>query len=368
MIKEGKFGFFEALALITTVLITKVFYTSPLAIIKELGTAAWYGTLISCAVSLVFFGLIYQLMKRFPQKNLYQVFEAVMGKKLGKFFVFLFGMYFLYYTGVNLVEFTAILKVYSMVNTPPGIIIGAFLVAVLAMAYVGLEGIARTAYIFFYIIFSGLIIILLLAIPSYDFGYLAPWFGNGLGKTIYIGALRSSAYDEIIILAIIINSIHGLKNFKRVGITALLIAGLTFSVCAACILAAFQYTVGGEHLSGMFQLSRIIYYSRFFQRIEAIFLFIWIFASVISVSVGFYISLSSYCHAFKISNHRPLLLPFAFLTFVICYLPSNVAEVLEIHVKYIRQYSIMILFFIPVFVLIMALILRKRGDKSSESQ
>ena len=118
----------------------------------------------------------------------------------------------------------------------------------------------------------------------------------------------------------------------------------------------------------MYQLSRIIYYSRFFQRIESIFLFIWIFASVVTVSATFYIALSSYCRAFQINNHRPLLLPFAFLTFVISYLPSDIAEIIEIHVKYIRQFSIFILYLIPVVVLLFALILKKKGDNASASE
>lgn len=365
MIKEGKFGLYEAFALVTILEITKIFYTSPITVIKALGTAAWYGTLISCAVSLVFFGLLYILMKRFPQQDLYQIFEAVTGKRVGKVLILVFSAYFLYYSGVNIMEFTTILKVYSMSFTPAGVLIAAFLLVVLAMSYVGLEGITRVAYIFFYIIMAGLLLILLLAIPSYQFDYLRPWFGYGLKNTLQVGILRASAYDEIIILAIIIHSLQGLKNFKKIGIACLLLTGLIFSTYFACILAAFQYTVGSEHLSGMFQLSRIIYYSRFFQRVEAVFLFIWVFASVITISIAFYIALSSYCRAFKISNHRPLLLPFAFLVFTIAYLPDNIAEVMEIHVKYVRQYSFLILYLLPVLVLILSFILGKKGGKAN---
>lgn len=355
----------EAVALTLIVMNTKIFYTSPITIISELGTAAWWGTVISCLTSLFFFGLLYILMKRFQQKDLYQIFEAVTGKKAGKILILIYALYFLYYSGVNLREFSIILKVYSLAKTPSGILIGAFLLIVLAMSYVGLEGIVRVAYIFFYPIIFGLIIVLLLAIPAYEFDYLKPWLGYGLGKTVQIGILRASAYDEIIILAIIYNSLQGLKNFKKAGLTCLLFTGFVFSVSLACILAAFQYTEASEHLSGMYQLSRVIYYSRFFQRVEAIFLFIWVFASVITVGIAFHIALSSYCRAFKIDNHRPLLLPFAFFTYTIAFMPANIAEVLEIHVKYIRQYSFLLLYLVPVIILFLALILGKKGGKAN---
>jgi hypothetical protein len=105
MIKEGKFGLLEAICLTTLVIVPKIFFTSPMAITKDLGTAAWYGTLISCITSIIFFMFLYLLMKRFPQKNLVQVFEASLGKILGKTCAIIFCAYFLYYCGVNVREF-----------------------------------------------------------------------------------------------------------------------------------------------------------------------------------------------------------------------------------------------------------------------
>src|SRR5687768_528851 len=97
MIKEGKFGLFEAICLTTLVIVPKIFYTKPMAITKDLGTAAWYGTLIACITSIIFFMLLYLLMKRFPGKNLVEVFEASLGKILGKAAAIILFVYFLYY-------------------------------------------------------------------------------------------------------------------------------------------------------------------------------------------------------------------------------------------------------------------------------
>jgi len=119
MIKEGRFGFMEAFSVMAIVLVTKIFYGSPMALIKYLGTAAWYGTLISCGGALVFFTLLYFLMKRFPQQDLFQIFETVTGKLIGKALILIFGIFLLYKAGINVREFTAVLKVYSMPFTPP---------------------------------------------------------------------------------------------------------------------------------------------------------------------------------------------------------------------------------------------------------
>ncbi|NLP43960.1 MAG: GerAB/ArcD/ProY family transporter [Peptococcaceae bacterium] len=365
MIKEGKIGMLEAYALVTIVIITKIFYTFPLTTIKQTGTAAWYTTLISCVGAIVFFALLYLLLQRFPQKDLYQVFEAVLGKKVSRFIILIFSVYFLYYTGINLSEFVTILKIYSMPFTPKEVLVAGFLTVIAAMAYVGLEGIVRVAYVLFYLIITGLVLILILAIPFYDFNSLKPWLGYGLGVSASEGFLKISAYDSVIILAIIANSLQGLKYFKRIGLSCLLTAGAIFSICLACILAAFQYTAGSGYISGMYHLSRIIYYSRFFQRVEAIFLFVWVFASVIAISAVFYIALSSYCRVFSITNHRPLLWPFLFLTFAFTFLPSNIYEIISVHVRLIRGYSVFLIVPVPILVLLVSIIRGKKGGKAS---
>lgn len=366
--KEGRFGFLEGLSLTIIVLVSKVFYTSPMMLIKELGTAAWLGTLVSCWTSGAFFLLLYLLMKRFPGQDLFQIFELVAGKVAGRAFILLFSLYFLYYTAISIREFTSILKAYSFPYTPVSMIVIPMMLVMTAMVYVGLEGIARVAYVFVYPIFGGLFLILILAYPFYHWEYLQPLRGYGLGTTVVTGFLRASAYDEIIILAVIINSIQGLKTFRKAGVSALVISGITISLCTACILAAFQFTAGGEHLSGMFQLSRVIYFSRFIQRIEAVFLFLWVFSAVITVSAAFYIAVKAYCRVFLINNRRPLLLSFLFLSGAVTFLPNNLSEILQLHVQIARQYSFLLIYMVPAAMLLLDAVLKRRGGKLHEKQ
>lgn len=361
MSSEGNFGTYEAICLTTLLMINKIFYTSVSGIVEILGTAAWYGTIISCIVTLFFFYLLYLLMKRFPGHNITQIFEIVLGKFVGKIVTLSFCSYMVYFSASTLREFIEMIKVYNLPYTPPSFLIFTFLIVSSIIAYYGLEGIARISAIVFIPIILGMIIILLLNIHYYDLDYLKPFLGYGMKKTVVTGTLRSSAYDEIIILAIIINSI-GLKSFKKAGVLSIIITGITFTVNLICYLMAFSYTMGRENLSGLFQLSIIIYINRFIQRLESIFLFIWVVSSLIAVSIAFYIAISLYCKAFKISNHRPIILQFAFLTFMVALLPKNISEVIEINIKFLRQYSMLFVYTVPIIVLIFAIIFKKKGD------
>ncbi|PYG87399.1 spore germination protein (amino acid permease) [Ruminiclostridium sufflavum DSM 19573] len=361
MSSEGQIGLFEAICISSFIITTKIFYTSTSFIVKEVGTASWYTTLLSCAVSLFFFFLIYLLMKRFEGNNIVEIYELVLGKFLGKLISICFCAYGIFYAGSTLREFVEMIKAFNLPYTPPSVIMALFIGVVCLIVYFGLNGISRISVISFFPVIAGFITILVLTYPEYDADYLKPYLGYGINKTLITGVLRSSAYDEFFILTVIINSIHGLKNFKKAGVISLLIAGISFGISVACYLMVFGYKIGSENLSGMFELARVIYYNRFLQRLESIFLFTWVISSVVSVSISFYLPISIYCKAFRINRHKPLIFPFSFLLFLVAILPDNLTEVLQMNLLVIRQYSMFFIYLVPVAVLIISLITRKRG-------
>lgn len=363
MIKEGKFGLHEAVSLMTMVIITKMFYTSIRVLIKTTGTAAWYTVIISSGLSMLAFYLVYLLMKRFQGYDLVEIFQKVTGKVIGKTLALAFSVYFIYYAGSNLREFLEMIKAYNLPYTSPSLILFAFIASVIILAYLGLETIARVSRSVFYVIIIGVILILLLAYPIYNVDRIFPIGGHGIKTSLYTGLFRVSAYDEVIILAFIINSIHGIKNFKKAGYISLIIALFTIGASIFCSIIAFEYPSSAENLSSLFQLSRVIYFNRFFQRIESVFLFIWVMASLITVATSFYMSLSIYCKAFKLDNYKPLLLPCAFLTFMVSILPESLSEITESNIVFIREYSVFFVYGVPILVLLISLILGKKGGK-----
>jgi len=189
--KEGKFGLQEAIWVLIITSTAKVFFTSPAMVARAVGTAGWYMTLISTATAAVGFTFIYFLLKRFPEKNIMEVYDSVLGKCIGFVFSLILAVVLLILASVNLREYTDVLKVYVFIKTPPTFIIGFFIVTVVILSFLGLESIARCSKLFAYVLLLGFILILLLASQHYQPHRLFPIFGYGLGNTIYNGIMRS---------------------------------------------------------------------------------------------------------------------------------------------------------------------------------
>lgn len=363
--KMSKFGIHEIIALTSIGMIAKILYTSSSVAVKAVGTAAWYMTIISCSTTIIFFILICKLMERFPGKDIIEIYEIVFGQFLGKLIGVIFSSFLVFYSSSSIREFVEMIKSYNLPDTPPSIITVIFLMVIAFMSYKGIENLARFSYIIFYPIMLGICLILILALPYYKPAYLKPYFGYGLWKTVYTGFFRSSAYQEIAMLYIIIKSIHGLKDFKKAGLIVIILSGIVISVTLLCYVMAFGYAAGAENVSGIFQLSRIIYYNRYFQEIESIFLFVWVLASIQNCSISLYFSIEMYCKTFNIKEYRNLILPFCFLTFMASLIPSNFLQVVDINMFIIRQYSFPLTFVLPVVALIISIIFKKGGERGN---
>lgn len=363
MIKEGTFGTREAVTAISLAIVTKVLYTSATVMVQLAGNAAWYMTLFSCAVSLIFFLLLCQLMKRFPENNITEIFELVLGKFIGKALSIVFVAYFLFYNGSTLREFLEMIKAYNLPHTPTSLIMLTFLAVCMIGVIKGLESIIRVSYVVFYFVIFGILFLYLLGTQNYNAGYLFPLGGYGVVNTMKVGVMRSSAYAEIFWLAILAKSVHGYRNFKKIGVLSLIISGVIISLSLLCYVLTFGYNLGQESLSGIFQLSRQIYFNRFLQRVESVFLFTWVISSLVTITLSLYITISLFCKAFNIKEHGPLSIPFAILTYCVAILPSSLSEVIQVNMVIIRQYSGALVYGVPLIVLLVAFIRGKKGER-----
>jgi spore germination protein (amino acid permease) len=365
VIKEGKFGPQEAICLIIIAIIAKVFYTSPAIVSSIVGTAGWYMTLISVSVAAIGFTFIYLLLKRFPGKDIIEIFEITMGRLLGFIFSALLAILMISIAAIRIREFSDVLKVYILPLTPMTFILILFIGAVATLNILGLETIARLSKLIAYATMTGFLIVIILGQQNYNFNYIFPLLGNGMGKTILHGVIRSSVYGEVIALAIFAPSLQGIKYIKKAGYTSLALSGLFTSTALLAFILTFPYYVAMEITSPMYEMATLIDYGRYLQRVDPIFLFIMTTTSIISASVVTYAFVSIYCKMFRMQDSKPVILGASIFSFAIALSQKNISVLTFESVQGLRNYS-GIIFFIPPIISLIAAMLRKKGETKNE--
>ncbi|NLE24449.1 MAG: endospore germination permease [Clostridiaceae bacterium] len=365
MIKEGNFGYHEAITLLVITIITKTFFTSPAVLVGIVGTAGWYMTLVSATTAIFAFMFLYLLLKRFPKKNIMEIADVVLGKWGSVIFLLLFGAFLLWTASVSIREFTEVLKVYVLPQSPPSFVMILFVITIVVLSFMGLETIARFAKFIIYILGAGFVLIVLFSSQNFVFQNLFPLMGYGLDKTLIHGLLRCSFYGEVVLLGVIASSLQGYKEIKRIGFSTLLITGFFTSFSLFIFTLVFPYTVGQELTSPMYEMAALINYGGFLQRMEPFFLFLWNFGTFIEVSLIFYATLMIFCHAFRIDDKRPIILPMVTTLYSLSLIPKSILEVTTGLVQSLRSWGWVIYYVPPIFILIIALIRKKKGGSQN---
>lgn len=366
MLKSEKFGPFEGASMVIVLITGKMFLTSPRLVIDKSGTAAWLVTLVSAIVGLLGFYIILALLKRFPGKDIMDIFNIVFGRKIGGLFILMFFLLFMYNGALTLREFVESMKTYVYPLSPPTYMIGALLCAIIPLCYFGIESIGRTTGFCISAILGAVTLIMILAIPLYKPYNLTPVFGYGLDKAVLLGTMRSSVYGEVLILAVFSKCLQGTEHIKKAGVWAVAVSGAVLVLSFISIGMVYSFSVASELTIPIFQLTRIIRYSRFIQRLESIFIFAWSVSAILMVTILFFTSLILYSRVFDIRDYKPLVLPGGVLLFALSMYPPDITSIAVGQVHIIRQYAWIIYFILPAAALAAASLLKKGGSRDGK--
>ncbi|HHY14380.1 MAG TPA: endospore germination permease, partial [Thermoanaerobacterales bacterium] len=338
-------------------------FTSPALLIKITGPAAWYVTLISMLTALLGFTFTYLLLKKHKGKNLIEIFEIVLGRYLGAIFSGVLVLWFIFAASILLREFIEVLRVYELPSSPTSFVMLTFVVGVGVICYFGLESITRFTKLLFPILFFGFILVIFISSSNYNYHHLFPAFGYGITKSIFNGIKRSAAYGEAMILAVFFHSLASIKRFRNASYIAIIISGLLNSLALLAYIMTFPYFTASRVLSLLYEMTKLIEYGRFFQRLDPIFFFIWNIGTFVTVTALFYTSVSIFCMIFRIKDIKPILIPFLIILFSGAMLPQDAAIIITGYVQASREYSWIIYYLLPLIVLIVSMF--KGGKKET---
>ncbi len=361
MINEGKIGVQEAICLVVIATGNRIFFTAPTIVAQATGTSGWYMAVISNIVTIVAFTFIYLLLKRFPGKDILEIFRISFGGFIGTIFCLIYAGSFLAATGILLREFFEMLKTYVYPHTPISTLNAAMVLVVCINTFLGLESIARAGKLIAITALIGYVALLLLASQNYNISNLYPMLGYGLKETVLEGLTRSSAFSEVIILAVFANTLQGAQHIKKAGYLSIIFSGLVISLGILCLSLVFPYYAFQQQVAPLYELAILINYGDFLQRLDPAFLFLWVIITGISSSIVFYCAVSSYCKSFRLQDKRPVILPMAILLFAVTMIPSDLPAVVTQYIELLRVYPVFLFYVLPIITLVTVILRNKRG-------
>jgi spore germination protein (amino acid permease) len=255
-------------------------------------------------------------------------------------------LFILFYLAIFLVTAGLVLRLAAerlvtgfFIDTPISLVALFFLGGALAVSYLGLEAVARTARFLVGILIITAMAMIILTIPFWKTHSLFPLWGPGPWALIKGAVKNSGDFVHILLLGIIYPFLPR-DRLKAIGIKSVFISGFFMFLYILVPLLIFSFPTVMELSMPSMEMARIINIGRFGQRLEVIFLPVWVFSNLITISIALYASAAVLTRVLKLSDYRPFVLSSTVFILVIAFLPQNVSQAIDYHHHYLSQYSL----------------------------
>lgn len=360
MIFNGFIGSWECIATLGCITITPLVLTLPTFASEDFGTSAFLHAIYVSIIAGIFFLLLFMMYSKFKNKDIIDISEFA----LGKFFKYLTGLILIFYffsTAVlTLGEFNENIKNILFSEAPSEIICLLFMITVFIGSVIGLRGLFRTSAIIVPIIIIGFLAIVASLFSRIDLTNFTPIFGNGIKEFFLNGTFRFGRYEGMILLLLI-----G-PNIKKIGSTALksfIIITLFILISFFLIFGIIQYPSITENFFPLFEISRLVSYGNFIERIESIFILIWLVAAFIYLSIDICLVVNILKKIFNIKYYNRITPAISIIALSTSLLISSFIDILMLRRALSVFIAPIILFIYPFIILLISTIKHRNSLK-----
>jgi len=359
-----KIGKIEAIALFITICVNQIIFDIPNEIFMSTGTGAWLNTIYISLLALVLAVIIYKLFKIFPNKDIVDISEYVGGKFLKIITATIFLIFFISICAFCIRYFTNSIRIIYYTSTPLTFLLILFLIPAVLSNKLGLKSISGVNLILVPILLISTAILFFANIREFNFSNLFPIFGYGVDDVFLSGASNIFCFTGLFYLFFLPPYLKEHKHFKTISISYVIFAGIYLLFTILSLLMSLASISLTDEIFSIYLLSRLIEFGTFFQRIDAIFIFLWFLAVFSFVSFTFFITL----HIFKKSTHikhsKEMVYCLASIVFSYCLIFKNIANA-DYFARNIYKIASLIIIAFSIALLVIANIKHKRNKKVS---
>lgn len=357
----GKLGTAEGMALVFGIVVPRLFLSGMSTGIQESGQIYWLSMVIFTLTSLlVLFMMVY--VNNSVAGNMVAVCQQLVGT-VGAWFIV--GTY----TGIFFANSALVLRQYAEYTLSTALphadfqlVIVWYSVTVGIICYLGIEALCRTGYILLPFMAGGLISILVMVSPFYVIYNLTPWQGNGIMTAVQSG-IHSAGYNVgVLALVFLSSAFQNIKTIKSAAIYALGGSLILRIVYMLVYIMVFGVATGGEKAMPFFELARLVYVNEYIQRIEALFILVWVIFGMLAIAGSLYIGLYLIVILLKLPAVRPIVPLGTVIVANFAMLPPDIGYTIKVD-QLLVQVSQIGIYLFPGILFVMALVKKRRNKK-----
>lgn len=347
MIFKGLLENFECIATLGCMTIIPIILTLPTFSAHYFGTASFLYAVYSSIVAGILFFILFKLFSKYKNRDILDVAEIAGGKPLKYITGLLAVLYLMTAAVITLSEFNENVRNILFDEAPSIYISLLFIITVLIGCLIGLKGIFRASTILAPFMIIGFIGMFFALIPSIDLTNFTPVFGNGISDLFVGGAYKISGYESLALLFLIAPNV---KNFDKTARNSFFMIAFFLLSAFFLIFGVMSYPSLTDNYLPFFELTKLISYGRFVQRVESIFVLLWLIATFIYLTIGISFSVLILKKIFNIKNSKLFLV-------IACIAVLVLSRILASYIDILKFREILSIYLSPLLIVVYPFIL-----------
>lgn len=323
---HSKIGTFEAITLILSVIIAHTVLSLPKALLDSTNSATFINLIYVSILAIIFVVIVCKLFKNFPGMDVIDVSEFLGGKVLKGIIGTIFITYFLLSSGIFLRNFCEYLRIIYYPSTNVIFLISIFIIAICIVNTLEFNAAFKANSIITIFALTSIIFLFFANIRYFSPQRIFPILGEGFYNTFIMGIGNIYAFSGIVCIYFLPPLLKEPEKFKKIAISSICISACYIILAVSSILFMFPYFTKINEIIPLYTAATYVEFGSFFQRLEAVFLLIWIVAFCGYLCMASTFSIHFFRKMTKIKYIKPIVIPFGLLILGISLIPNNYAE------------------------------------------
>ncbi|WP_368505412.1 endospore germination permease [Alkalihalophilus sp. As8PL] len=329
-------------------------------LIEAVGRDAWVSVLLAGFVTLCWIPLLYFVMRKSKQKNVFVWLQEKVGKVIAFLLIGSISLLFLIKSTVTITELTEWTIITYLPGTPNLLIIGIFSIICFLTAITNLRTIAIVNGVLLPIVVTLGFFVMFANQPNKDYSLLFPVLEKGFDASLLKGMVFSAAgLVEIIVILLIQHKINSSIKLIPLLITTVILMGLTIGPLIGAIVE-FGPVEAARQRFPAYEEWALVSIGRYVEHVDFLSIYQWLTGAFIRIS--FFMFLIPEIFNLTDQKKRVKVLGGYFITMIILtQLPNNDFQFHYILSTYFLPVTLFFIVAVSLLFSLLVLIKRKKG-------
>lgn len=354
----------EAVCLILIVMVNKLVLNIPFFIINTVGTGSVINLIYIGIIGFIFTLFLNFLFKRFQNSDIIDISEFLGGKFLKLLIGTIFTIFFFFVAYVTLNDFSNFIKTIYFSNSPLVFILLFFTVGIIVANLFSFKSIIRTICVVVPVSIVSIVFSFLAIYDEFTINKFSPFFGYDLKSTFLYGLSNIFSLYIIVYYYFLMPLLKDSNEFKKITIISYTISWLLLFSTVVSVLTIFPMSINITPLNSLYLLSRKIEFGSFLQRIDAVFILLWLISIFSYLSLCIFMINRIISKLTNIENQNILSYSTSSILFGLVLVPFDMSINYFIE-KTIYKYAVIITTFIIAFSILILANLKMKFKKGN---